>query len=313
MTDEDMITKYPHLKAYPPGGVGDVERNKNIRAHLKSLGIDAAVKTDHWSSVRVTLPFGSSQQDLAAASEALECFEESRVYDPMADYPVTEDTPFTKKYGGVKYLTVRVAWRSRDEERAKVSAEKEARKAIQDKIAARCLACDQATKNSHLMSALSDGKIAKVRQWLAAGADPNATDGRVLTTKNVSAVLAVLDAGADVNMCDKSGHTLFHYWAGNKSLCETLVKRGADPRAVSNNGLRPQFDPAHRSKLEAMADAWTAEQARLKLEATVPQATREQDAHQHSLKATQPDSAQLSDIFNTDAPTRAPAKRAMRL
>jgi hypothetical protein len=313
MTDEDMIAKYPHLKAYPPGGVGDVERNKNIRAHLKSLGIDASVKTDDARSVCVTLPFGSTQQDLAAASEALECFEESRVYDPMADYPVTEDTPFTKTYGGVKYMSVSVAWKHREEERAEATAAKEARKARAETLASERHGWDQATKNMCLRVALRDNKITAVRQWLAAGADPNAIDGWIHVTKNSKAVLEMLDAGANVNGRDNFGQTLLHYWAYHKSFCETLVQRGADPRARADEGHAPGFDDAQRSKLVTMADGRTADQARLKLEATVPQAKQEPEDHQHSLKASQPDSAQLSEIFSTDVPTRAPAQRTMRL
>jgi hypothetical protein len=278
MTDEDMIAKYPHLKTYS-GYVGDVERNKNIRAHLKSLGIEAAVKTDHANSVYVNLPFGRNEKDLEATRKATECFKLRSTFELGGDYLSHESTAFTRMYGGVKYLKVTVAGRSRDEEHAKASVEKEARKASEEELASERKKFNQATKSAYLQCALRDSKITAVRQWLAAGADPNATDGWLHSTKKESAVLAVLDAGADVNARNKRGETLLHYWAENQSFCETLVQRGADPRAVSNKGYAPDFDDAQRSKLETMADAWTAEQARLKLEAAVPQVQRDPKAH----------------------------------
>ena len=71
------------------------------------------------------------------------------------------------------------------------------------------------------------------------GANVNSTNARSLTASGVSALKLLLEAGADVNICDISGVSCVMKAAanGNAECMKALLKAGADVNGFSINGV----------------------------------------------------------------------------
>lgn len=99
-----------------------------------------------------------------------------------------------------------------------------------------------------LFAAAKRGDASKLKQLLAAGADPNATDpqgGTALqyaaSSGNIAVVQRLLNAGANVRAKDHRGSTALHAAAVDReiSLAELLLAAGADVNARTNNNVTP--------------------------------------------------------------------------
>lgn len=106
---------------------------------------------------------------------------------------------------------------------------------------------------TRLHNAVIDGDLARTREQLSAGSDPNAADDNGWTPLHFAAqsrpeiclplVQALLDAGADPNLRDSYGNTPL--WRavfnsrGNGSVIAALRCAGADPHAANRSGISP--------------------------------------------------------------------------
>jgi ankyrin repeat protein len=127
-----------------------------------------------------------------------------------------------------------------------------------EKSAATCVAADGRPALIVSVSA-AEPDPAIVGALLAAGADPNASDGdgrRVLhlCTSDIIAD-AVLSAGADVNAIDAQGATALHYAVmpdSDEGLVRALLRSGANPNAA---GPQSNVTPLHVAAMLHQFDA----------------------------------------------------------
>jgi len=104
-------------------------------------------------------------------------------------------------------------------------------------------------EQSPLVSAARGGEVARVRELLAGGADPNLPDGingwtpllHAVHKNQPGSVQALLDGHADVNRAAPNGTTPLMMAAGYgyTPIVELLLRRGADPRLSGPDHDRP--------------------------------------------------------------------------
>ena len=112
---------------------------------------------------------------------------------------------------------------------------------------------NETTKNTQLRLASENGELAKVRELLAAGVDPNAEDEFGYMALHRAAddrryrysriVEMLLVAGADPNVADQYGDQLtplhFASSSGSEDSVRMLLAAGADPKAEDSQGQTP--------------------------------------------------------------------------
>ncbi len=102
------------------------------------------------------------------------------------------------------------------------------------------------------------GDLAKVKQYLDAGADPNRMDKKqryplrsAINGNHPEIVYLLLEKGADIHAQDSNGATLL-YWvagSGNRPLLDELLKRGAK---ITKEGWHPLLGATAGGKTEMM-------------------------------------------------------------
>jgi cytohesin len=121
-----------------------------------------------------------------------------------------------------------------------------------------------ADKSIH--TAVRDGNIEAVKQYLDAGTDVNAKDENGVTPLHQAAfygqkevVELLIAKGADVNAKEEDGWTPLHFAAesapwqltrGHKEVAELLIAAGADVNARDNWGRTPLHEAAYHSNKE---------------------------------------------------------------
>jgi ankyrin repeat protein len=147
-----------------------------------------------------------------------------------------------------------------------------------------------------------------VKLLLASGADPEAQDieGRTALHRSVAfhdrdadwqlkKAHALIEGGAQVDAWDYSFNTPLHV-CGAVASAKLLLENGAKGEVANQDGNWPGDQFRKSDNLQG-----------------VQEFILDFVASRHSLKALQANTPPLSDIFNADVPTRAPANRAMRL
>ena len=103
--------------------------------------------------------------------------------------------------------------------------------------------------HERLFNASIDGDDTRVRELLAAGADPDKYKDSDCDTALLEAaargresiVSILIQHGADLNIQDDNGWTALHYAAANErnEITEILIKAGADLNIQNNEGKTP--------------------------------------------------------------------------
>ena len=71
-----------------------------------------------------------------------------------------------------------------------------------------------------------------------------------ITFENLSAVKALIDAGADINLASKNGGTPLHF--SNGAVTQTLLEHGAKVNACNNRGWTPLHSAAFFGRVDAV-------------------------------------------------------------
>ena len=111
---------------------------------------------------------------------------------------------------------------------------------------------------SNLHQAAQNKDVTELEKLISAGVDVNVRINgddwppliSAITVENLSAVKALIDAGADINLASKNGGTPLHF--SNGAVTQTLLEHGAKVNACNNRGWTPLHSAAFFGRVDAV-------------------------------------------------------------